>query len=109
MTLPTRMSISSRRSSRAKSKRCGLTWERWSRCRIRYTTADIVTMGAAGGGGFGDACDRDAQGVLDDVIDGYVTIEEAERKYGVVITGDSPTIDVKATEKRRARMRGPAN
>jgi N-methylhydantoinase B len=75
----------------------------------RLNPGDIVTMGAAGGGGFGDACDRDAQGVLDDVIDGYVTIEEAERKYGVVITGDSPTIDVKATEKRRARMRGPAN
>ena len=38
-----------------------------------------------GGGGFGDPYERDPQKVLDDVIDEYVSIEKAEKDYGVVI------------------------
>jgi N-methylhydantoinase B len=40
---------------------------------------------SAGGGGFGDPLERAVEEVLDDVIDGYVSIERAERDYGVVV------------------------
>jgi N-methylhydantoinase B len=67
----------------------------------RLMPGDVITMGAAGGGGFGDPFTREAQLVLSDVVDGYVTIEEAQRQYGVVITGDPPAIDIAATEELR--------
>ena len=40
-----------------------------------------------GGGGWGDPLDRDPQAVLDDVLDEYVSVDGAERDYGVVLTG----------------------
>jgi N-methylhydantoinase B len=38
-----------------------------------------------GGGGYGDPFARDPQAVLADVVDGYVSLEAAQRDYGVVI------------------------
>ena len=38
-----------------------------------------------GGGGVGDPRERDPQAVLRDVVDGYVSLEEAWRVYGVRI------------------------
>ena len=38
-----------------------------------------------GGGGFGDPYARDPQRVIDDVLDGLITAEEARRDYGVAI------------------------
>ena len=40
-----------------------------------------------GGGGWGDPSDREPERVMRDVRDGYVTIEGAREKYGVVIVG----------------------
>ncbi len=62
-----------------------------------------------GGGGWGDPLDRDPQAVLDDVLDEYVSIEAAERDYGVVLTGTLEAldllIDAKATVRRRVEIR----
>jgi N-methylhydantoinase B len=38
-----------------------------------------------GGGGYGDPFERDPRAVLDDVLNGYVSLEAARREYGVVI------------------------
>ena len=38
---------------------------------------DVFTRPSAGGGGFGDPLERDPDAVLEDVADGYVTIERA--------------------------------
>ncbi|RJX27314.1 MAG: hydantoinase B/oxoprolinase family protein [Dethiobacter sp.] len=38
-----------------------------------------------GGGGLGDPMERDLARVLEDVIDGYVTVERARKDYGVII------------------------
>lgn len=57
-----------------------------------------------GGGGYGNPLSRDADRVLDDVCDGYVTREAAENSYGVVITAEM-TVDVDATVRRRDRLR----
>lgn len=67
----------------------------------------VVLTQTGGGGGFGRARARDPQHVLDDVIDGYVTREGAERDYGVVITKNL-TIDEKATANRRKNMKAEA-
>jgi N-methylhydantoinase B len=44
-----------------------------------------VLLDPPGGGGYGDPLRRDAQRVLDDVVNGYVSIAAAEREYGVVV------------------------
>ncbi|MBC3191768.1 hydantoinase B/oxoprolinase family protein [Pseudonocardia sp. C8] len=64
-----------------------------------------------GGGGWGDPFARDPERVKRDVRDEYVTIEGAEREFGVVITGDPHNdpeglqVDVAATEALRAKRR----
>ncbi len=80
-------------------------------------TADHVPMAAGdrvmydygGGGGWGDPLDRDPQAVLDDVIDEYVSVEGAERDYGVVLRGSlddlTLAVDDAATSKLRTQRR----
>ena len=46
---------------------------------------DVVHVNLPGGGGYGDPVERDAEKVRWDVIEGYITVGDAERKYGVVI------------------------
>lgn len=64
-----------------------------------------------GGSGWGDPLERDPEMVLRDVRDEYVTIEGAERDYGVVIGGDPArdpeglVLDLVATEELRAELR----
>jgi N-methylhydantoinase B len=48
-------------------------------------TADTVHVNLPGGGGYGEPLQRDTQRVLWDVIEGYVTPEEAEKNYGVAV------------------------
>jgi N-methylhydantoinase B len=71
---------------------------------------DSFTRPSAGGGGYGDPLERDPQAVLDDVIDGYVTIPRALKDYGVVVREleadlDVYEIDAAETEAARARIR----
>ncbi|MDQ3810731.1 MAG: hydantoinase B/oxoprolinase family protein [Chloroflexota bacterium] len=44
-----------------------------------------VQTALPGGGGYGDPLRRDPAAVLDDVLNGYVSIEAAARDYGVVV------------------------
>jgi N-methylhydantoinase B len=44
-----------------------------------------VALDLPGGAGYGDPLDRDPRRVLEDVVDGRVSIEAAAREYGVVI------------------------
>jgi N-methylhydantoinase B len=46
---------------------------------------DVVHVNLPGGGGYGDPFERDADKVRWDVIEGYISVEEAERKYGVAV------------------------
>ncbi|MCY4086613.1 MAG: hydantoinase B/oxoprolinase family protein [Actinomycetia bacterium] len=62
-----------------------------------------VVIGACGGG-YGDPFERDPDRVLADVRDGYLTVEAADRGFGVVITGGR-SIDVAATRQRRSATR----
>ena len=72
-------------------------------------TGDRLIMETGGGGGFGDPLERAPERVLEDVLDGKVSIEAARRDYGVVVT-NKWQVDGAATEDVRAsmrRVRGP--
>lgn len=66
-----------------------------------------LLLNAAGGGGWGDPLDRDPASVQRDVRDGTVSLEAAERDYGVVLGERGRRIDGPATEALRARLREP--
>ena len=62
---------------------------------------DVVTIDAAGGGGYGNPLERDPEMVERDVIEEYVSIEAAKKDYGVVI--DPKTYNVNMEETRKLR------
>jgi N-methylhydantoinase B len=68
----------------------------------------VVIQTSSGGGGWGPAVRRDPAEVLADVREGYVSVEAAERSYGVVLTADGSAVDETATEERRRVMGAPA-
>ena len=64
-----------------------------------------------GGGGWGDPLERDPQRVLDDVRDGFVSIDAARSEYGVVVAVngggglDAYQLDQSATDSARKTMK----
>ena len=70
---------------------------------------DVVTMGAAGGGGYGSPLERDVELVVSDVLDGYVSLQRAKTVYGVFIDPASMTVDMEATRAYRETHREMAN
>lgn len=65
---------------------------------------DRVVMDAAGGGGYGVPKEREMEKVLEDVKNGYVSVDRAKDDYGVVI--DPQTLELKRedTEALRASL-----
>ena len=61
---------------------------------------DILRIETGGGGGHGHPYDRPAERVLEDVLDGFVTVDAARALYGVVIEDES--VNAAETEKLRA-------
>lgn len=77
---------------------------------VSVQPGDSFIRPSAGGGGFGDPLDRSSEEVLEDVIDQYVSVERAERDYGVVIEVidaelDEYKIDHQTTETAREHIR----
>ena len=71
---------------------------------IPVEAQNVVTIISGGGGGYGDPLERDPQLVLQDVINGKVSVEGAEREYGVVINSENRRVDLEATSiLRRGR------
>jgi N-methylhydantoinase B len=75
-----------------------------------------VETALPGGAGYGDPYERDAAAVLNDVLNGYVSLEAADREYGVVIRSTKRpdeqvslprhfSIDTAATAARRGNRR----
>lgn len=64
---------------------------------------DLVMLRAGGGGGYGPPMERDPALVAKDVRDEFVSVEQADRIYGVIITSDGldPVVDADATRIRR--------
>jgi N-methylhydantoinase B len=64
---------------------------------------DVLLMESSGGGGFGDALERDPALVLADLAEGYVTEAAAAAIYGVVLA--KGVLDRAATAARRVELR----
>jgi N-methylhydantoinase B len=69
-------------------------------------SGDRISFVSAGGGGYGDPFQRDPTAVEQDVQYGYVSIEKAKLDYGVIISSDSLTLDLKATLQLREKKSG---
>ncbi len=77
---------------------------------IQLVSGDSFTRPSAGGGGLGDPLEREVQAVVEDVIDGYVSIERAKKDYGVIIREidrelDQYDVDLEATKTERDYIR----
>jgi len=79
-----------------------------SKAELELSLGDELRMWTTGGGGYGDPLERDPASVLEDVLDGKISVEAAEADYGVVIVDEA--VDAQATETQRAAgvaRRGP--
>jgi N-methylhydantoinase B len=63
---------------------------------------DVLQIRSAGGGGRGDPTQREAWRVLQDVVRNYVSVEAAERDYGVVVR-DGKVDETRTKELRESR------
>ncbi len=61
----------------------------------------VVKTMTGGGGGYGNALERPPEEVIDDIVDGFLTVEAAARDYGVVV--DPRTLKVDEAKTRQAR------
>ncbi len=69
----------------------------------RLSPGEGFTVLSGGGGGYGLPIERDPHAVANDIREGYIDPDDAERIYGVIFDADGE-IDLAATEKRRAHM-----
>lgn len=92
--------------TRASLRRNGQESEPPLKCEYHaLARGDVETVHTAGGGGFGAPWERDPERVRRDVAEGYVTVESARERYGVVLKPGTLEIDAGATAKRRDAMR----
>ena len=71
--------------------------------RVELTDGAVVSSVTGTGGGFGDPLEREPERVREDVLDGYVTVEEARTVYGVALDAESLEPDAAETARLRAR------
>ena len=65
-----------------------------------------ITNLTGGGGGWGNPFEREPERVLQDVIQGYVSLDAAERDYGVKINAATLTVDLALTNGLRSSKNG---
>lgn len=73
---------------------------------VELQAGETVSLRGGGGAGWGSPLERDPRCILEDVRNGYVTIEKAEKEYGVIIRpqGDDFIFDEKATTGLRQKL-----
>ncbi|MEJ5254132.1 MAG: hydantoinase B/oxoprolinase family protein [Acidimicrobiales bacterium] len=72
---------------------------------VPMSAGEKINYDYGGGGGWGDPLDRDPRAVLDDVLDEYVSVEGAERDYGVVLRGSLADLTLEIDEAATAELR----
>jgi N-methylhydantoinase B len=70
--------------------------------RYPLKRGEVARLVTGTGGGWGSPLERPVEAVVEDVKDGYVTIEQAERDYGVVV--DPTTFEVRRLTQEREAM-----
>jgi N-methylhydantoinase B len=77
----------------------------YPKIRERLAPGTEVTLELPGGGGYGPADERDPALVLEDVRNGYVTLQRARDDYGVAIDEETMQLDEVETNRLRQAMR----
>jgi len=70
---------------------------------VHMKAGDRFKIEQSGGSGYGDPFTRDPTLVLEDVLNGYVSLDKAAEEYGVVIDPNTSSVDPDATARRRRR------
>jgi N-methylhydantoinase B len=65
---------------------------------------DVLVKISGGGSGVGNPRERDPEKVLNDVIDGFISLEAAEKLYGIAIDGAAMTIDWQKSRTLRGAL-----
>lgn len=65
-------------------------------------TDSVLVNNTGGGGGWGNALERDPDAVANDVRNGFVSVDAAERDYGVAIDGVTFQVDHDRTDSLRS-------
>jgi N-methylhydantoinase B len=80
--------------------------ERWRKIsNLPLHENEVVSFQTGGGGGYGPPLEREPGLVLEDVIDGYVSLAQAKESYGVVIDKKEMEVDRAATQALRKKRR----
>jgi N-methylhydantoinase B len=69
---------------------------------VKLAPGETILSYTTGGGGYGVPWEREAERVLHDVVEGWITPERAEHVYGVVVRHGE--LDIQATNALRARI-----
>lgn len=74
--------------------------------KARLRAGDQLEFGSNGGGGYGLPWERKVESVLDDVIDGLLSMDKARDVYGVAITEvDADALVYEVDDEETARLR----
>jgi N-methylhydantoinase B len=73
-----------------------------SKCTVEVEKGDVFLLRTPGGGGYGNPLERNPELVQRDALDGRVSLETAEEKYGVVIDTDTMQVDSENTRRLRS-------
>ena len=73
-----------------------------SKTTFTVPLGSYVSMQTCGGGGYGPAWERDPEMVLEDVIEGKVSLERARDVYGVAILLEERRVDLEETTRLRS-------
>jgi 5-oxoprolinase (ATP-hydrolysing) len=85
--------------------------ERWPSkvTAARLEAGDTLQITVPNSAGYGDPLEREPELVRSDVLDGFTTLELAERDYGVVLDPQTLELDFEATRRlREERAAAPA-
>jgi N-methylhydantoinase B len=76
-----------------------------SKGTYRLRANDVISWTTCGAGGTGDPFTRHPDRVLDDVLDGFVSVEGAATQYGVAINVSTNRVDARETSRLRSVQR----
>ncbi len=71
----------------------------------KFGPEGMISNLTGGGGGWGNPFEREPEKVLNDVIQGFVSVEKARSEYGVVINSTKTEVDTEKTLSLRAGMK----
>ena len=84
----------------ARARSTGRRSSRTSGC----CAGDAIEITVPCSGGYGDPVERDPKLVLDDVLDGFTSLEQAREIYRVAIDPETLTLDEEETARLRAAV-----